>query len=75
MVKLDWRQLANNSYSTYDVATAVVPRLMQTNFIAEMNGHALAGAHAAKLRLLKLAVTQRSLICATWNICWPGFTC
>jgi len=42
VVKLDWRQLANNSYSTYEVATAVVPRLMQTNFIAEMNGHALA---------------------------------
>lgn len=42
VVKLDWRQLANNSYSTYEVAAAVVPRLLQTNFIAELNGHALA---------------------------------
>jgi hypothetical protein len=42
LIKLDWRQLANNDYSTYDVAAAVVPRLLQTNFISEMNGHALA---------------------------------
>src|ERR1051325_1169539 len=42
LVKLDWRQLANDSYSTYDVAAAVMPRLLQTNFISEMNGHALA---------------------------------
>lgn len=42
LIKLDWRQLANNDYSTYEVAAAVVPRLLQTNFIAEMNGHALA---------------------------------
>jgi hypothetical protein len=41
-VKLDWRQLANNDYSTYEVAAAVVPRLLQTNFISELNGHALA---------------------------------
>ncbi len=41
-IKLDWGQLANNSYSTYDIAAAVVPRLLQTNFIAELNGHALA---------------------------------
>src|SRR6266571_7810086 len=41
-IKLDWRQLANDDYSTYDVAAAVVPRLLQTNFIAELNGHALA---------------------------------
>src|SRR5262245_31501465 len=42
LVKLDWRQLANNDYSTYDVAAAVVPQLLQTNFIPELNGHALA---------------------------------
>ena len=42
LIKLDWRQLANNSYSTYDVAAMVVPQLLQTNFISEMNGHALA---------------------------------
>src|SRR5213592_3861075 len=42
LIKLDWRQLANDSYSTYDVAAAVVPRLLQPNFISEMNGHALA---------------------------------
>jgi hypothetical protein len=42
VVKLDWRQLANNDYSTYQVAAAVAPRLLQTNFIAELNGHALA---------------------------------
>jgi len=41
-IKLDWRGLANNSYSTYQVAAAVVPRLLQTNFISELNGHALA---------------------------------
>src|SRR4026209_416260 len=42
LVKLDWRQLANNSYSTYDVAGAVAAQLLRTNFIAELNGHALA---------------------------------
>src|SRR5206468_7373545 len=42
LIKLDWRQLANDSYSTYQVASAVVPRLLQPNFIPEMNGHALA---------------------------------
>lgn len=42
LIKLDWRQLANNDYSTYEVAALVVPRLLQTNFIPEMNGHALA---------------------------------
>jgi hypothetical protein len=41
-IKLDWRQLADNDYTTYDVAAAVVPRLLQTNFISEMNAHALA---------------------------------
>src|SRR5687768_15619020 len=42
LIKLDWRQLANNDYSTYEVAALVVPRLLQVNFIPEMNGHALA---------------------------------
>ena len=41
-VKLDWRQLANDSFSTYDVAAAVVPHLVQADFIPELNGHALA---------------------------------
>jgi hypothetical protein len=42
IIKLDWRQLANNSYSTYQVAASVVPVLMQANFISEWPGHALA---------------------------------
>jgi hypothetical protein len=42
LVKLDWRQLANDNYSTYTVAGAVVPRLLQSSFISELNGHALA---------------------------------
>ncbi len=40
-IKLDWRQLANNSYSTFQVASMVLPGLMQTNFISELGGHAL----------------------------------
>lgn len=42
IVKLDWSQLANDSYSTFQIAAAVVPRLLDPNFISEMNGHALA---------------------------------
>lgn len=43
IVKLDWRQLADgNSYNTYQVAAAVVPALLNTNFISELGGHALA---------------------------------
>ena len=42
LIKLDWRQLANDDYSTVDVAAMVVPPLLQTNFISELNGHALA---------------------------------
>ena len=43
VVKLDWRQLANgNSYNTYQVAAAVLPALLSTNFISELGGHALA---------------------------------
>jgi hypothetical protein len=43
IVKLDWRQLADgNSYDTFQVAGAVAPALLSTNFIAELGGHALA---------------------------------
>jgi len=42
IVKLDWRQLANNSYSTFQVASSVVPTLLQSGFISEFPGHALA---------------------------------
>jgi hypothetical protein len=44
VIKLDWGDLAGifSQYDTYEVAAAVVPRLLQTNFIAELNGHALA---------------------------------
>lgn len=43
-VKLDWSALAGffAQYDTYEIAAAVVPRLLHTNFIAELNGHALA---------------------------------
>lgn len=41
-IKLDWRQLANNSYSTFQVASMVTPALLQTNFIPELGGHAIA---------------------------------
>jgi hypothetical protein len=44
VIKLDWGPLAGffDQYDTYEVASAVVPKLLQTNFIAELNGHALA---------------------------------
>jgi hypothetical protein len=44
VIKLDWGALAGffDQYDTYEVAAAVVPKLLQTNFIAELNGHALA---------------------------------
>jgi len=43
ILKLDWRQLADgNSYNTYQVASAIVPALLSTNFITELRGHALA---------------------------------
>lgn len=44
VINLDWGALAGffSQYDTYEVAAAVVPRLLQTNFIAELNGHALA---------------------------------
>jgi hypothetical protein len=39
IVKLDWRQLADgNSYNTYQVAAAVLPALLSTNFISELGG-------------------------------------
>ncbi len=42
VVKLDWRQLADgSSYNTYHIASAVVPALLNTNFIPELGGHAL----------------------------------
>jgi len=43
ILRLDWRQLADgNSYNTYQVASAIVPALLSTNFITELRGHALA---------------------------------
>ena len=44
VIKLDWGDLAGffAQYDTYEVAAAVVPKLFQTNFIAELGGHALA---------------------------------
>src|SRR5581483_5357516 len=42
IIALDWGPLADgNSYNTYQVASAVVPALLSTNFIPELNGHAL----------------------------------
>ena len=42
IVALDWSQLADgNSFNTYQVAGAVSSVLQNTNFISEMNGHAL----------------------------------
>ena len=42
IVKLDWRTLANNSFSTYQVAEVVAYWLQLTNLISEMSGHALS---------------------------------
>ena len=43
IVKLDWRDLADgNSYNTFQVASFVLPALLNTNFISELGGHALA---------------------------------
>lgn len=43
IIKLDWSDLADGgSYNTYQIASAVVPALISTNFIPELNGHALA---------------------------------
>lgn len=44
IIKLDWGALAGffSQFDTYEVAAAVVPRLLQTNFIPELGGRALA---------------------------------
>lgn len=44
VIKLDWGALAGffAQYDTYEVAAAVVPKFLQTNFIAELGGRALA---------------------------------
>lgn len=42
VVKFDWRQLANNDYSTYQLAGQLADSLTSTNFIPELGGHALA---------------------------------
>lgn len=43
VVMLDWRQLADgDSYNTYQVAAAVLPAMLSTNFIPELGGRALA---------------------------------
>lgn len=43
IIKLDWSGLADgDSYDTFQVAAAVLPALLNTNFISELGGHALA---------------------------------
>ena len=42
VIKLDWGQLANNDFSTYQVAAALLPALLQTNFILGLAAHSLA---------------------------------
>jgi len=44
LIKLDWSAEAGllSQYETEEIATAVVPHLLRTNFIAELVGHALA---------------------------------
>jgi hypothetical protein len=43
VIALDWSQIADgNSSNTYQVASLLVPKLLSTNFISELNGHALA---------------------------------
>lgn len=43
IIKLDWSGLADgDSYDTFQVASAVLPALLSTNFISELGGHALA---------------------------------
>lgn len=44
VITLDWGALAGifSQYDTYEVAAAVVPSLLRTNFIAELNGRSLA---------------------------------
>ncbi len=43
IIKLDWRDLDDgNSYDTFQVASAVTPALLSTNFIPELGGRAIA---------------------------------
>ena len=42
ILMLDWGPVANPNTSTYSVAGVVTPLFGQTNFIAELSGHALA---------------------------------
>ncbi len=43
IIKLDWSDLADgNSFNTFQVAGAVLPALLSTNFISELGGRALA---------------------------------
>ena len=42
ILKVDWRNLANTSHTTYSVANALAPVLSQANFIPQLGGHALA---------------------------------
>lgn len=41
IIKLDWRNLASGSHTTYSVANALAPALASTNLISQLNGHAL----------------------------------
>ena len=42
ILKLDWSQLSDGySYDTFQVAAAVVPALLSTNFLPQLGGHAL----------------------------------
>lgn len=42
VVAFDWSQLSDgNSYNTYQIATNLAAALLSTNFISELNGHAL----------------------------------
>ncbi len=42
LVAFDWSQLSDGkSYNTYQIATVLAAALLSTNFISELNGHAL----------------------------------
>jgi len=42
LINLDWRQWAGGSKSVYEISWVVAYVLAQTNFISELNGHAVA---------------------------------
>ncbi|HKQ38572.1 MAG TPA: hypothetical protein VJ063_10880 [Verrucomicrobiae bacterium] len=42
VLKFDWGPLANNNFSTYQVAAALLPALLRTNFILGLAAHAIA---------------------------------